>query len=69
MIHAMNTKDTKDTNKTIYQQAGEIIMNRYNNVKDIPKKYMFLYTNYIPPSIGVKRKFEDAKLYNNPIKN
>jgi hypothetical protein len=44
-------------------------MNRYNDVKDIPKKYMFLYTNYIPPSIGVKRKFEDAQLYNNPIKN
>jgi len=69
MIHAMNTKDTKDTNETIYQQAGEIIMNRYNDVKDIPKKYMFLYTNYIPLSIGVKRKFEEAQLYNNPIKN
>jgi hypothetical protein len=69
MIHAMNTKDTKDTKDTIYQQAGEIIMNRYNDVKDIPKKYMFLYTNYIPLSIGVKRKFEEAQLYNNHIKN
>jgi len=45
-------------NENLYQKAGEIIVNKYNNVKDIPQKYLFFYKNYIMPSIGQKRKYD-----------
>lgn len=51
-----------NTKKTLYQRAAEIIMDRYKNVKDIPDKYMFFYAHYIPPSIGIKRKFDDSNV-------
>jgi len=49
-----------DNRNTLYQRAGEIIVNRYNNVMDIPGKYLLFYKNYIPLSIGRKRKYEDS---------
>ena len=51
-----------DNTNTIYQRAGEIIVNKYNNIKDIPDKYLFFYKNYIPLSIGQKRKYEDDSI-------
>jgi hypothetical protein len=33
-------------------------LNKYNNFKDIPEKYLLFYKNYIPLSIGQKRKYE-----------
>jgi hypothetical protein len=47
-----------ENRSTLYQRAGEIILNKYNNFKDIPDKYVFFYMNYIPRSIGQKRKYE-----------
>jgi hypothetical protein len=47
-------------NESLYQKAGEIIVNKYKNFKDIPQKYIFFYANYIPLSIGIKRKFEES---------
>tara|TARA_B110001450_G_scaffold242940_1_gene253738 strand:+ start:121 stop:270 length:150 start_codon:yes stop_codon:yes gene_type:complete len=41
----------------IIQNAGEIIMNKYNNFHDIPLKYQFLYQQYKQHNVGVKRKF------------
>jgi hypothetical protein len=49
-----------DNTNTLYQRAGEIILNKYNNFKDIPDKYVFFYKNYIPLSIGQKRKYEGS---------
>jgi hypothetical protein len=54
--------DNNNNNSPLYQRAGEIIVYRYKNVKDIPEKYKFLYVNYIPPSVGVKRKFDDCNV-------
>ena len=51
-----------DNTNTLYQRAGEIIVNKYNNIKDIPDKYLFFYKNYIPLSIGQKRKYEDDSI-------
>ena len=48
-----------DNRSTLYQRAGEIIVNKYNNIRDIPEKYLLFYKNYIPISIGQKRKSED----------
>jgi len=48
-----------ENRKKLFQCAGEIIINRYKNVKDIPEKNLFFYANYIPPSVGVKRKFDE----------
>ena len=48
-----------DNTNTLYQRAGEIIVNKYNNIRDIPEKYLLFYKNYIPLSIGQKRKSED----------
>ena len=48
-----------DNTNTLYQRAGEIIVNKYNNFRDIPEKYLLFYKNYIPLSIGQKRKSED----------
>jgi hypothetical protein len=50
-----------ENRSTLYQRAGEIILNKYNNFKDIPDKYVFFYMNYIPLSIGQKRKYEDSR--------
>lgn len=47
-----------DNQRTLFQRAGEIILNKYNNFKDIPDKYVFFYMNYIPSSIGQKRKYK-----------
>ena len=46
-----------ENQRTLFQRAGEIIVNKYNNIKDIPDKYLFFYKNYIPLSIGQKRKY------------
>jgi predicted protein tyrosine phosphatase len=48
--------------RTLFQRAGEIIVNKYNNIKDIPDKYLFFYKKYIPLSIGQKRKYEDDSI-------
>jgi hypothetical protein len=50
-----------ENRSTLYQRAGEIILNKYNNFKDIPDKYVFFYMNYIPLSIGRKRKYEGSR--------
>jgi hypothetical protein len=50
-----------ENRSTLYQRAGEIILNKYNNFKDIPDKYVFFYMNYIPLSIGQKRKYEGGR--------
>lgn len=47
-----------ENRSALYQRAGEIIVNRYNNVRDIPEKYLLFYKNYISLSIGQKRKYE-----------
>ena len=47
-----------DNTNTLYQRAGEIIVNKYNNFRDIPEKYLLFYKNYIPLSIGQKRKYK-----------
>ena len=47
-----------ENRRTLYQRAGEIIVNRYNNIRDIPEKYLLFYKNYIPLSIGQKRIYE-----------
>jgi hypothetical protein len=49
-----------DNQRTLFQRAGEIILNKYNNFKDIPEKYLLFYRQYIPHSIGQKRKYEGA---------
>ena len=41
-----------ENRKTLFQRAGEIIIN----------KYLFFYANYIPPSVGVKRKFDESNV-------
>ena len=51
-----------ENQRTLFQRAGEIIVNKYNNIKDIPDKYLFFYKNYIPLSIGQKRKYEDDSI-------
>lgn len=51
-----------ENRKTLFQRAGEIIINKYKNIKDIPEKYLFFYANYIPPSVGVKRKFDESNV-------
>ena len=51
-----------ENQRTLFQRAGEIIVNKYNNIKDIPDKYLFFYKNYIPLSIGQKRKYEDESI-------
>lgn len=56
-----------DNRNTLYQRAGEIIVNRYNNIRDIPEKYVFFYRHYIPPSIGRKRKYEDSEEYDSIV--
>jgi len=43
-----------ENRKTLFQRAGEIIINKYKNNKYIPEKYLFFYANYIHPSVGVK---------------
>lgn len=48
----------KENTELLFQRAGEIIINKYNEIKDIPEIYMFFYTNYIPPSVGIKRKID-----------
>jgi len=50
-----------ENRSTLYQRAGEIILNKYNNFKDIPDKYVFFYMNYIPLSIGQKRKYGGSR--------
>lgn len=47
-----------DNQCSLFQRAGEIIVNKYNNFKDIPDKYAFFYRHYIPSSIGQKRKYK-----------
>jgi hypothetical protein len=49
-----------ENRSTLYQKAGEIIVNKYNEVRDIPEKYLLFYKQYIPHSIGQKRKYEEA---------
>ena len=49
-----------DNQRTLFQRAGEIILNKYNNFKDIPDKYVFFYKNYTPSSIGQKRNYEGS---------
>ncbi len=49
-----------ENRKALYQKAGEIIVNKYNEVRDIPEKYLLFYRQYIPHSIGQKRKYEDV---------
>jgi hypothetical protein len=51
-----------DNQRTLFQRAGEIILEKYNNIKDIPDKYVFFYMHYIPPSIGKKRNCEDDSM-------
>jgi hypothetical protein len=50
-----------ENRSTLYQRAGEIILNKYNNFKDIPDKYVFFYRQFIPLSIGKKRKYEGSR--------
>jgi hypothetical protein len=51
-----------ENRRVLFQRAGEIIIDRYKNIKDIPEKYLLFYKNYIPPSVGVKRKFDESNL-------
>lgn len=52
--------DNNNTPQPLYKRTGEIIMDRYKNVKDFLDKYKFFYVNYIPLSIGVKKQFDDC---------
>lgn len=45
--------------KSLQQKAGEIIINRYQYFNKIPDEYKELYINYLPPSCGIKRKFDE----------
>jgi hypothetical protein len=40
----------------LYQIAGDVIINRYENYETIPEKYKELYITYIPQTVGIKRK-------------
>jgi|TARA_Y100000389_G_scaffold171228_1_gene178760 hypothetical protein len=43
----------------IIQKAGELVAKKYNHFNDIPLKYRFLYQEYKPLNVGIKRKFEE----------
>ena len=57
-----NINMNSENRMVLFQRAGEIIIDRYKNIKDIPEKYLLFYKNYIPPSVGVKRKFDESNL-------
>jgi len=57
-LYNMNSENQR----SLFQRAGEIIVNKYNNIKNIPDKYLFFYKKYIPLSIGQKRKYEDDSI-------
>jgi|TARA_B000000477_G_C6095386_1_gene229645 hypothetical protein len=44
---------------TLFQSAGELIIDKYKNYNDIPDNYKYFYNIYIPPSCGKKRKLNN----------
>lgn len=50
----------EEERKELYQKAGSILIDKYSdtNYNDIPEKYKYLYSIYIPQTSGSKRKLE-----------
>ena len=59
MIYFIKIQIYNMSREEIIQKACELVAKKYNHFNDIPLKYRFLYQEYKPLNVGIKRKFEE----------